>query len=287
MAETPHLPPPSQPGGPGPGAPDPGARQPLRLGLLAFVAAVLGSVLLGLLGGVLWSHLAPRAVLVVVSRGAADAVNPETNAFIAADGWFCVVAVIGGIISGLLGYLLAVRRYGALPMAGILVGGLAAAFAARWTGQRFGVMAFDSRLAVSKPGTLLREPIVLGSHGALAFWPLAAGLVAGGIEGVILLRERKRVQAQRNAYAGAHAYGSASAGSASAGSASAGSASAGSASAGSASAGSASAGPGPGARYDPGESSRPGERPQPGVSSWPGEAPQPGGWPEGPRQPGA
>jgi hypothetical protein len=45
-------------------------------------------------------------------------------------------------------------------------------------------------LATSRPGTLLHAPISLGSQGALAFWPLAAAAVAGGIELVGALRAR-------------------------------------------------------------------------------------------------
>jgi hypothetical protein len=170
------------------------------------VAVVLGSVLLGVPGGIIWAHVAPRVVYVTVSGGA-SAVNPETSAFIVADAWFCLIGAAGGIISGLLGYLLAVRRYGALPMTCLFGGGLAAAYVVMWVGQRAGRAAFESGLVAGKPGTLLRAPLMLGEHGALAFWPLAAGLVAGGIEAVARMRERQRALAQLGARSGAHAYG--------------------------------------------------------------------------------
>ena len=192
MAETSQIPFPSQPGRPAGAQADTGAGKSPGTGLLALAAVVIGSALLGVLGGFAWAHVAPRVVYVVVSGGA-NAVNPETSAFIVADGWFCLVGVVGGVVSGLLGYLLAVRRYGAAPMAGILGGGLAAAFVVLWIGQRAGRSAFESRLAASRPGTLLRAPLMLGAHGALAFWPLAAGLVAGGIEAVSRIRERNSV----------------------------------------------------------------------------------------------
>jgi len=44
---------------------------------------------------------------------------------------------------------------------------------------------------------VLQAPLILGGRGALAFWPLAAGLVAGGVEAVILLRERRGRAAAR------------------------------------------------------------------------------------------
>ena len=37
-------------------------------------------------------------------------VNPETTAFIAADAWFVLIAAIGGLLTGIAGYLLLVRR---------------------------------------------------------------------------------------------------------------------------------------------------------------------------------
>ena len=44
---------------------------------------------------------------------------------------------------------------------------------------------------MAQPGLLLHAPLTLGGLGALAFWSLVAGLVAGGIEAVILLQARR------------------------------------------------------------------------------------------------
>jgi hypothetical protein len=193
MAEIPQPPPVPPPPAGGPAAGPDGHL--LGKGLIALAAVVAGSALLGLIAGFAWEQVAPRAVFVVISRGSADVVNPETDAFIAADGWFCIVAVVGGVVSGLLGYVLAVRRYGPLPMLGVLGGGLVAALVARWLGEQAGKASFNARLAVARPGAYLRAPLTLGAHSALAFWPLAAGLVAGGIAGLALLRERRRLAA--------------------------------------------------------------------------------------------
>ncbi len=189
MAEPSQPPLPAAPGRP------PGGRAGPDRGLLAALAAlaavIAGTALLGAAAGFLWAAVAPRALIVVLAPGTPYAVNPETSAFIAADGWFTLLTVAGGIISGLLGYALAVRRHGALAMAGVLVGGTAAALIAKWIGQQSGAAAYSHGLAAGPPGVLLREPLMLGGLGALAFWPFAAGLVAGGIEAVILLRERR------------------------------------------------------------------------------------------------
>ena len=162
--------------------------------VVTLVAVIAGTALLGAATGFAWAAVAPRALVVVIGRGSADVVNAETSAFIVADAWFTLLTAVGGIISGLLGYALAVRRGGAPAMGAVLVGGLAAALIAKWIGQRSGTAAFNRALVVGRPGVLQHAPLMLGGLGALAFWPLAAGLVAGGIEAVVLLRERRAAQ---------------------------------------------------------------------------------------------
>lgn len=159
------------------------------------LAAAAASAVLGLLAGLLWSVLAPRPLLVVASRGVAYVVNPETNAFIAADGWFCLLTAIGGLICGLAGWFLVVRRWGPPAVAGLAGGGVAASLLAMWVGQQQGLAHFRATLAVSRVGTHLHEPLALGGHGALAFWPLFAALVVGTIELASQSAERKRTEA--------------------------------------------------------------------------------------------
>jgi hypothetical protein len=174
-----------------PGGP-PGAGPGVRAAVIAVAAVIAGTAVLGVAAGFGWAAVAPRALVVVIGRGSADVVNPETSAFIAADGWFVLLTAVGGLVSGLAGYLLAVRRAGAPAMAGVLAGGLAAALIAQWIGQQSGVAAFDHSLAVAHAGTLLREPLVPGGLGSLMFWPLVAGLAAGGLELIKLQGERRR-----------------------------------------------------------------------------------------------
>ncbi|HEY2506171.1 MAG TPA: hypothetical protein VGI58_06625 [Streptosporangiaceae bacterium] len=161
--------------------------------LLAAVLVLAGSAMAGLIAGLIWAAVAPRVLYQVytLKPPTAYAVNPETSAFIAADGWYCVIALIGGGLIGLLGYLFAVRRYGALSMTAIVLGSLGAAYLTRWLGHELsGASGFNHVLATSKPGAFLHAPIMLGAQGALAFWPIAAGAVAGGIELARVLRER-------------------------------------------------------------------------------------------------
>jgi hypothetical protein len=154
---------------------------------------VAAGIVIGMAGGLVWAAVAPRVLYQVVTLNppTAYATDPETSAFIAADGWYCLIAVGGGALLGFLGYLIGVRRYGPVPMAGIAVGATAAAFVCEWLGHRqSGAAGFNHVLATSKPGTLLHAPISLGSQGALAFWPLAAAAAAGGIVLLGVLRAR-------------------------------------------------------------------------------------------------
>jgi hypothetical protein len=169
----------------------------LRPAILVFLATVAASALLGLLAGLIWSAVAPRALLVVQGRGVAFVANPETTAFIVADAWFCLLTALGGLMCGAAGYLLAIRRHGAVALAGLLAGGVAASWLAMWVGQQQGLALFRSRLAASPAGTRLREPLMLGGHGALAFWPLLVGLVAGSIELISQSVENRRSVAAR------------------------------------------------------------------------------------------
>jgi hypothetical protein len=192
MTDNSILTPPGGPASLSRGHARPGQAGPAVLTAVLIVAA---SVLVGLIAGAIWAAAAPRVVYQVYTLNppTAYATNPETNAFIAGDGWYCFVAIAGGALIGLAGYLFGVRRYGPVAMAGIVIGSVAAAFIAAWVGHLLsGAPGFDHLLATSKPGAFLHAPISLGSHGAIAFWPLAAAGVAGGIELLGVLKARRQ-----------------------------------------------------------------------------------------------
>jgi hypothetical protein len=158
------------------------------------VLLVAAGAVLGLIGGAIWAAAAPRVVYQVATLNppTAYAINPETSAFITADGIYTFIALGGGALLGLAGYLFGVRRYGPVPMVGVVLGSVAAAFVVKWAGPLLtGQNSFDNLLATSKTGALLRAPIALGAHGALAFWPVAAALVAGGLEMTGVRRARQ------------------------------------------------------------------------------------------------
>ena len=158
------------------------------------LGTVAASALLGLLTGLIWAAVAPRPLLIVQSHGVADLANVESSAYIAADAWFCLLTAIGGVVCGVGGYFLAVRRYGAIAVTGIALGGVAASALAMWAGQQQGRAGFRAALLTRPAGSLVHEPLSLGGRGALAFWPLLAALVVGTIELVSQSVDRKRAE---------------------------------------------------------------------------------------------
>jgi hypothetical protein len=145
--------------------------------LAAFAAALAGSAVLGVLAGLIWAVVAPRALLQEVGHGEAQVVNSESSAFIAADGWFCLIVVLGGLITGLVGYRLLVRRTGWTATAGLVLGAVAAVLLALWIGENVGLGTYNHLLATSPAGTFFHASLGLGAKSALVFWPGITALV--------------------------------------------------------------------------------------------------------------
>jgi hypothetical protein len=163
----------------------------IRRGVVACLTLAAGTVLLGVVAGFLWAVAAPRPMLLMTGHGTAAVINAESSAFIAADGWYCFICLAGGVLSGLAGYLLAVRSHGPVAMIMVLVSALAAALVTLWIGQHAGLATYHHLLATLPPGAKLRPALSLGAVSAIAFWPLGAGLMAGGMELAAWVRDRQ------------------------------------------------------------------------------------------------
>ena len=133
--------------------------------------------MVGIGAGFVWAAVAPRALLQEVTRGEAQVVNAETSAFIGADAWFCLIVVVGGVITGVVGYRVLLRRAGWVATAGLALGAVAAALLAMWVGQNTGLGTYNHLLASSPVGTFFRASLSLSSKSALAFWPLLTCIV--------------------------------------------------------------------------------------------------------------
>jgi len=152
-----------------------------RAAVIGLVVALAGSALLGLAGGLAWSEIAPRAALQEISGGAAEVVNAETRAFIGADGWFCVIAAVLGLLTGVIGYQVGIaRRDGVTRVAvtvGLIVGAVAGSFVMLWLGQQIGLGSYQQHLAHAAAGTTFNASLALGAKSALVFWPLLTSIV--------------------------------------------------------------------------------------------------------------
>ena len=139
--------------------------------------ALAGSAVLGIAAGLVWAAVAPRPLLQEIAHGEAQVVNAETSAFIVADAWFCLISVVGGLITGVLGYRVLVRRADWAATAGLVLGAVAAALLAVWVGEHVGLGTYNHLLASSPVGTFFHASLGLGAKSALAFWPLLTSAV--------------------------------------------------------------------------------------------------------------
>lgn len=169
-----------------------GRRRRVADALRRWLAVTLLTLVLGVAAGFLWIAVAPRPYLVMTGRGAAAVVNAESSAFVAADGWYCLICLAGGAISGLAGYLMAVRGSRPAGMAVVLLSALAAGLITLMIGEHWGQAAYHHLLATLPAGTHLYASLSLGAGSAIAFWPLGAGIMAGGLELSDVLRERRQ-----------------------------------------------------------------------------------------------
>jgi hypothetical protein len=152
-----------------------------RRALIGLVVALAGSALLGLAGGLVWSEIAPRALLQEISAGTAEVVNAETRAFIGADGWFCVIGAVAGLLAGIIGYRTGIARRGSATRTavtiGLILGAVAGSYAMLWLGQEIGLSAYQHQLADAATGATYTASLTLGAKSALAFWPLLTSVV--------------------------------------------------------------------------------------------------------------
>lgn len=159
----------------------PDGRRAARSHVTGFAVALIGSAVLGLPAGLIWGEAAPRALLQEIGTGTAEIVNAETSAFIGADAWFCGIAAVTGLITGLLGYrfLVGPRAGGAraAATAGLILGGLAGVFIMLWLGEQIGLSAYQHHLASSPNGTTFSASLSLGAKSALSFWPMFTAIV--------------------------------------------------------------------------------------------------------------
>ena len=173
--------------------------RPTRGELRAAAILVLVLAVVGLLAGVIWSVLAPRLGFSVV-RGSGGPVgiqtDPESEALIAADGWFAIIGAVLGVLTGLAVWSRRLSRGPVLVVAlaiASLVGSLVAWRFGLWLGRH--PTAGQVHAALGHVGAALHARLTLRAKGALFFQPFFAVLtvvVATGFSRLDDLRRPER-----------------------------------------------------------------------------------------------
>jgi hypothetical protein len=139
--------------------------------------AVLGTVavvVVGVVAGLIWYAVAPRAAA-VRNTTTFGTVDPYTKAFVRDDIVFLVITVIAGLLCGVVAMLIARHRGVAVAIA-MALGGFIAAYLAAWLGR---YITGGPALHWADHTSVGKHPyfIALTDRQFLLGWPLAALLV--------------------------------------------------------------------------------------------------------------
>lgn len=136
-------------------------------------AWVLGSfVVLGVVGGVVWWQLVTPAAW---TRTADDATMDEValGHAIDADGWFLLIAAVGGLVAGFV--LTAWRRRDPVVTVVLVAVGAGLASAVMWlVGHTLGPGPYQEALREAAVGDRVPVPLDVHAHGIFLVWPFTA-----------------------------------------------------------------------------------------------------------------
>lgn len=169
----------------------------LRIG----VATTLVIAVLGVPAGLLWTTVAPRTTY-VIAGGKALLGDPESQTMIAADGWFAALTAAGGLLCGVVAYILAGRLREIGLLAALAAGGTAAGLIAWGVGSLIGRSSFHHPLHAARDGTIFKGALDLHAYGVVIAWPLIAVMVFGLLEALDVARRESRGRSAAG-YAGA------------------------------------------------------------------------------------
>jgi hypothetical protein len=161
------------PAPPPPPPPPPPRDQPALTDVVIFAAWFAAA---GLVGGWVWAHVTPLPQVSKSGNNATVAAD-ELVKQVGMDSWFFVIAVVGGLLSGLL--LLAWRhRDPLLAIAMVALGGGLASWLMIQAGEALGPGAPIAALRTLPDGSHVSEQLRLHAHGVAWVWPIAAAFGA-------------------------------------------------------------------------------------------------------------
>jgi hypothetical protein len=135
----------------------------------AWIVLVLAAA--GLIAGLLWWWLAPRADFRITDAGPVAIGDPSGELFVADDSVFALILFAMGLIAGGAAWFLR-RRRGVATVLALAVGASLLAVVAWQLGEALGAGPTKAQLA--DVGTVVTTRLALGSPPALAFAPFAA-----------------------------------------------------------------------------------------------------------------
>lgn len=148
----------------------------------ALTAAIVA--LLGAPAGLLWAKTVPEVTYVIV-QGEPLLAEPEGQGPIGVDARFALIALVAGAACGVAGYLAGGRRNDIALLAGLAVGGVAAAVVAWKTGHQIGLGDFQDAVRHARDGDTAAGVADLRAKGVLMFWAVPAVAVYGLLELVV------------------------------------------------------------------------------------------------------
>ncbi|HMR48714.1 MAG TPA: hypothetical protein PKE40_05120 [Arachnia sp.] len=137
------------------------------------VVFLVGSVVAGVIMGLLWFFVAPRPSYSISESLRASIPERELAGVVSADVYFVGLSVIFGLVLGVQAWLW-FHRDGLLSVAMAVLGGTAAVLVAWRVGLLVDGAGFAARLAAAGPGDRVRMDLQLRSLAALVCGPFFA-----------------------------------------------------------------------------------------------------------------
>ncbi|MEO3823644.1 hypothetical protein [Actinomadura sp. B10D3] len=159
-------------------------RRPTGRLLTIWAVTSAAVALLGPLAGLLWAVTAPKVSYVVV-QGEALLAEPESQGPIGIDARFALIALVAGMLCGVVAYLAGGRGNDVALLLGLAAGGAAAAVLAWRTGHMIGLGHFQDAVRHGRDGTTVEGVADLRAKGLLVFWALPAVATYGLLEMVV------------------------------------------------------------------------------------------------------